>query len=87
MAILTGILGVLIGFNILRLLRVRDDDYVTKGVSMGANASAIATAHLLSSDPRAAALSSLSFVMFGTTMVVLSAIPPVVAAVQRLAGL
>ena len=37
------------------------DDYVTRGVSLGTNASAISTAQLLTTDPRAAALSSLSF--------------------------
>lgn len=37
------------------------DDYVTRGVSLGINASAISTAQLLTTDPRAAALSSLSF--------------------------
>lgn len=72
LAILSGIIGVLVGGYILKLLRIpagtaparwelRLDDYVTRGVSLGINASAISTAQLLTTDPRAAALSSLSF--------------------------
>lgn len=60
------------GQEILKLLRIPAgkkryldeltiDDYVTRGVSLGTNASAISTAQLLTTDPRAAALSSLSF--------------------------
>lgn len=71
-AILSGIIGVLVGQEILKLLRIPAgnishideltiDDYVTRGVSLGTNASAISTAQLLTTDPRAAALSSLSF--------------------------
>jgi len=45
-----------VGLNLLTV-----DDYVTRGVSLGTNASAISTAQLLTTDPRAAALSSLSF--------------------------
>lgn len=44
------------------------DDYVTRGVALGGNSSAIATALLLVSDPRAAALSSLSMSLFGTVV-------------------
>ena len=65
-------------------------------MSLGTNASAISTAQLLTTDPRAAALSSLSFAyvsmrgvadcsVFGALMVVLTAIPPVVQRVQALA--
>ena len=60
------------------------DDYVTRGVTLGSNSSAIATALLLTSDPRAAALSSLSMSLFGTVMVALTSIPPVVSAVLNL---
>ena len=63
------------------------DDYVTRGVSLGGNSSAIATALLIVSDPRAAALSSLSMSLFGTVMVALTSIPPVVRIVQGLAGI
>jgi putative effector of murein hydrolase len=63
------------------------DDYVTRGVTLGGNSSAIATALLLVSDPRAAALSSLSMSLFGTITVALTSVPPIVNAVRSLVGL
>lgn len=77
-AILSGILGVLLGSFVLgkRCLRVREDDYVTRGVTLGINSSAVASAHLLTSDPRAGALSSLSFFLYGTLLIILAAITP-----------
>jgi len=53
-----------VGGYILQFLKIPADDYVTRGVSLGVNASAISTAQLLRTDPRAAALSSLSFAYF-----------------------
>ena len=41
-------------------LTVLSDDYITRGITLGANSSAVATALLLTTDPRAAAFSSLS---------------------------
>jgi putative effector of murein hydrolase len=72
LAILSGIIGVLVGGYILKLLHIppgtlfsadslMTDDYVTRGVTLGINASAISTAQLLMTDPRAAAFSSLPF--------------------------
>lgn len=63
------------------------DDYVTRGVALGGNSSAIATALLLVSDPRAAALASLSMSLFGTAMVVLTSVPPVVRVVLSIVGM
>lgn len=63
------------------------DDYVTRGVTLGVNSSAIATALLLNSDPRAAALSSLSMSLFGTITVLFTSIPPVASLVRSLVGL
>lgn len=68
------------------LLTCHADDYVTRGVTLGGNSSAIATALLLVSDPRAAALSSLSMGLFGTVMVALTSVPPVVRVVWGLVG-
>ncbi|KAI9815563.1 MAG: hypothetical protein M1827_002697 [Pycnora praestabilis] len=87
LCIMSGILGVLIGPLMLKWLRIPEDDYVTRGVALGGNSSAIATALLLVSDPRAAALSSLSMSLFGTSMVALTSVPPVVTIVAQLAGL
>jgi putative effector of murein hydrolase len=74
LAISSGIIGVLVGGYILKILQIPPgslsqirliaDDYVTRGVTLGINASAISTAQLLTTDPRAAALSSLSFAYF-----------------------
>lgn len=87
--IVSGILGVLCGDLLLGKygLRIKKDDYVTRGVTLGVNCGAISTAHLLNVDPRAAAMSSLSFVIFGTVMVVLSAIRPLAKLIQGWAGL
>ncbi|ODV94039.1 hypothetical protein PACTADRAFT_70410 [Pachysolen tannophilus NRRL Y-2460] len=87
--IVSGILGVLCGDQMLGkyFLRIRPDDYVTRGISLGVNCGAISTAHLLNTDPRAAAMSSLSFVLFGTIMVILAAITPLAKVIQSWAGL
>ncbi|KAK9480114.1 LrgB-like family-domain-containing protein [Lipomyces japonicus] len=86
-AILSGIVGVIIGGYLLKWLRIREDDYLTRGITLGINSSAVATAHLLTIDPRASALSSLSFVVFGMTLIVLSAIDPVVHVIRNMVGL
>ncbi|KAH8594935.1 LrgB-like family-domain-containing protein [Bisporella sp. PMI_857] len=87
LAICSGILGVLIGPWMLKKLKIPEDDYVTRGVTLGGNSSAIATALLLVSDPRAAALSSLSMSLFGIITLALTSVPPVVSAVQGLVDL
>lgn len=63
------------------------DDYVTRGITLGINSSAIATALLLKTDPRAAALSCLSMILFGTVTVVFTSIPPVAEAIRSFVGL
>ncbi|KAK2034778.1 hypothetical protein LX32DRAFT_659668 [Colletotrichum zoysiae] len=83
-AIMSGIVGVLFGQRMLAWLRIPEDDYITRGVTLGANSSAIATALLLRTDPRAAALSSLSMSLFGTITVLLTSIPPVADVVKSL---
>ncbi|CRK36027.1 hypothetical protein BN1708_006885, partial [Verticillium longisporum] len=87
LAIFSGIAGVLIGERMLRWMRIPEDDYVTRGVTLGANSSAIATAVLLRTDPRAAALSSLSMTLFGTMTVLLTSIPPIAGVVRSLVSL
>lgn len=85
LCIMSGILGVLVGQPLLKWLGVREDDYVTRGVTLGANSSAIATASLLATDPRAAALSSLVMGLFGAVMVGFSSVPEIVEIVKKLA--
>ncbi|KAI1362183.1 LrgB-like family-domain-containing protein [Xylaria arbuscula] len=87
LAISSGIVGVLVGPRMLALLKIPEDDYVTRGVTLGANSSAIATALLLRTDPRAAALSSLSMSLFGTITVLFTSIPPIVAIIRSLVNL
>lgn len=85
--ILSGICGVLIGDLFFNLLRVPSNDFVTRGVTLGINCGAIATAHLLNVDPRAASMSSLSFSVFGTIMIILASIGAVRDLIQSWVGL
>ncbi|EJU02880.1 hypothetical protein DACRYDRAFT_115857 [Dacryopinax primogenitus] len=85
--ILTGVLGALAGPSLLRLLRVKPEDYITIGIVLGCTASAISTAALLGENPRAAAISSLAFVLYGVACVGLTAVPQVVQVMQTLAGM
>jgi len=87
LCIMSGVMGVLIGPALLKWMRIPEDDYVTRGVALGGNSSAIATALLLVSDPRAAALSSLSMSLFGTVMVALTSVPIIARVVAGVAGL
>ena len=87
LCIMSGVMGVLIGPTLLKWMRIPEDDYVTRGVALGGNSSAIATALLLVSDPRAAALSSLSMSLFGTVMVALTSVPVLAKVVGKIAGL
>ncbi|KAF9871240.1 hypothetical protein CkaCkLH20_11161 [Colletotrichum karsti] len=83
-AIMSGIVGVLVGQRMLAWFRIPEDDYITRGVTLGANSSAIATALLLRTDPRAAALSSLSMSLFGTITVLFTSIPPIASVIKSL---
>lgn len=86
--VVSGIIGALsCEFVFGKILHIREDDYVTRGITLGVNCGAIATAHLLTIDPRAAAMSSLSFVLFGTFMVVLASINPLAHVVEGWVGL
>ncbi|OCL12507.1 hypothetical protein AOQ84DRAFT_312117 [Glonium stellatum] len=86
LCIVSGILGVLLGPTMLKWMKIPEDDYITRGVTLGANSSAMATALLLVSDPRAAAFSSLSMSLFGTVTVALTSVPPIVRIIAGLAG-
>lgn len=86
-AIMSGIVGALVGQRMLGLMKIPEDDYVTRGVTLGANSSAVATAVLLRTDPRAAALSSLSMSLFGTITVLFTSIPPITSMIRSLVGL
>lgn len=85
--ILSGICGVLVGDFFFKILRIPSNDFVTRGVTLGINCGAIATAHLLNLDPRAASMSSLSFSLFGTIMIILASIGAVRDLLQSWVGL
>ncbi|KAI0107406.1 LrgB-like family-domain-containing protein [Hypoxylon sp. NC0597] len=87
LAIMSGIVGVLVGQRMLAALKIPEDDYVTRGVTLGANSSAIAAALLLRTDPRAAALSILAMSLFGTITVLFTSIPPMTIVIQSLVGM
>ncbi|ODV88549.1 hypothetical protein CANCADRAFT_3190 [Tortispora caseinolytica NRRL Y-17796] len=86
-AILSGILGVLIGDKLFKWLRIRDDDYLLRGIVQGINSSAVATADMLTKFPRAGAIASLSFAIYGTQLVILSAIPAISGVVRQMVDL
>ncbi|KAK3689524.1 LrgB-like family-domain-containing protein [Podospora appendiculata] len=86
-AIMSGVVGALVGGRLLDWMGIPEDDYVTRGVTLGANSSAVATALLLQSDPRAAALSSLSMTLFGTITVLFTAVPVLRDLVRSMVGL
>jgi len=87
LCIMSGVMGVLVGPTLLNWIRVPGDDYVTRGVAMGGNGGAIATAALVGKDPRAGALGSLSMGVGGTVMVGLSAVPGVGGLVRGFVGM
>ncbi|KAL6717040.1 hypothetical protein ACLMJK_004954 [Lecanora helva] len=88
LCIMTGIFGSLVGLPLLKWLPgISEDDYVTKGVTMGCNTMAIGTTLLLETVVKAASLSSLSMALFGMVMVGLSSIGPLASAVGHVAGL
>ncbi|GAB7354264.1 hypothetical protein MBLNU459_g4796t1 [Dothideomycetes sp. NU459] len=87
LCIFSGIAGVIVGPAGLNLLKIPKDDYITRGVTLGANSSAVATALLLTTDPRAAAFSSLSMGLLGTITVALTSVPPLVHIIRHMVGL
>lgn len=85
--ILSGICGVLIGDWFFKLFKIPSNDFVTRGVTLGINCGAIATAHLLDLDPRAASMSSLSFSLLGTIMIILASVGAIREIVRSWVGL
>lgn len=71
----------------LKIMKVPEGDYVTRGIVLGMNGGALPTAMLLVTDPRAAALSSLSMSLFGTVMVAFTSVGVIGDYVKKLAGM
>ncbi|CDK28690.1 unnamed protein product [Kuraishia capsulata CBS 1993] len=80
--VISGIIGVISGEAMLKLLRLDSD--MVEGVTLGLNCGAVSTSHLLTVNPKAASVSSLSFTLFGTVMVIWSSINPLVRTIKDL---
>ncbi|KAI9002936.1 LrgB-like family-domain-containing protein [Hyaloraphidium curvatum] len=81
----SGIFGAVFGLSILRLSRADAWDPLVVGAAIGGTAHGIGTAALLVPFPTASAVSSISFVGFGTMCVAWSKIPAVGAALVAIA--
>ncbi|ANZ77403.1 BA75_04792T0 [Komagataella pastoris] len=85
--LISGLLGVYLGDHMIRLLgwsKRHSSNIITVGMVLGINCGAVATAHLLNTNPRAAAFSSLSFVIYGLVMVIMSCIPGLVDIIHKI---
>lgn len=86
LVVITGVVAAILKEQFFfRLMRVRKDDYLTVGLTMGATSGAIG-ANSLISTPRTMAIASLSFVVFGTMLLIATAIPPIVDVVRAVSG-
>lgn len=87
----TGILAVLSKDLLFGMLCVRtkagSDDSFTMGATLGVIGGAIGTATLMNTHPQAAAIATVTFVLYGVAMLSLVAIPQVAHYVGSLAGL
>ncbi|KAI7907437.1 LrgB-like family-domain-containing protein [Cokeromyces recurvatus] len=84
--VFTGITGPLIGPYLLKLARVKDDDYMTIGITMGSNSHGVGTAYLITKNPKASGMASIAFAMFGTIGVIVASIPVLSDTIKHLSG-
>ncbi|KAL0139817.1 LrgB-like family-domain-containing protein [Mucor lusitanicus] len=84
--VFTGIMGPLFGPYLLKLARVRDDDHVTIGISMGCCSHGVGTAYLISKDPIASGMASIAFAIFGTLGVIVASIPVLSDTIRHISG-
>ncbi|EPB88415.1 hypothetical protein HMPREF1544_04766 [Mucor circinelloides 1006PhL] len=84
--VFTGIMGPLFGPYLLKLARVRDDDHMTIGISMGCSSHGVGTAYLISKNPRASGMASIAFAIFGTIGVIVASIPVLSDTIRHLSG-
>lgn len=84
--VFTGIMGPIIGPSLLKLARVRDDDYLTIGIAMGSNSHGAGTAYLVRTDPKASGMASIAFAIFGIIGVVVASIPTLSDTIKNVAG-
>ncbi|KAJ3180105.1 hypothetical protein HDU87_002330 [Geranomyces variabilis] len=86
MVLVSGMLGDVVGLKLARFVGLGNEDPKSSGFAIGVTSHAVGTAGLLQRDPAAAAVSSLTFVVFGTFSVIWTTIPPVADALRSLAG-
>lgn len=84
LVVITGIIAAILKDHFFKLMRVDREDYLVVGITMGSTAGAIGASSLIST-PRVMAVASLSFVIFGSLLLVATAIPPIVDIVRMLA--
>ncbi|CEP17295.1 hypothetical protein [Parasitella parasitica] len=84
--VFTGIMGPICGPHLLKLARVRDDDYMTIGITMGCSSHGVGTAYLISRNPKASGMASIAFAVFGTIGVIVASIPALSDTIRHLSG-
>lgn len=84
LVVLTGIIAAILKDHFFRLMRVDREDHLIVGITMGSTAGAIGASSLIST-PKVMAVASLSFVIFGSILLIATAIPPIVDVVRMLA--
>lgn len=84
LVVITGIVAAILKDHFFRLMRVDREDYLIIGITMGSTSGAIGASSLIST-PRVMAVASLSFVIFGSILLIATAIPPIVTIVRSLA--
>lgn len=64
------------------------DDYMTRGITMGAHSHGVGTTYLLTTkQTRASGMSSIAFAVFGTIGVIVASIPALSSIIESLSGL
>ncbi|KAG0793590.1 hypothetical protein G6F57_003689 [Rhizopus arrhizus] len=84
--IFTGIMGPIVGPLLLKLARVKDDDYMTIGIAMGSNSHGAGTAYLVTRNPKASGIASIAFAVFGVIGVIVASIPALSNIIKNSAG-
>jgi putative effector of murein hydrolase len=59
---------------------------MTIGITMGSNSHGVGTAYLISKNPKASGISSLTFAIFGTIGVIVASIPALSDIIRYLSG-
>jgi len=83
----TGVFTDILGLPLLKLVRFPIEDSLAHGACMGCTGHAVGTASLIKDFPSAAAVSSVSFVIFSTFCVIWSVIPSTANLFRSIAGM